>query len=96
MVSIQDKVRAGMEFLDEKKPGWESRIDIERLNLANPMQCVLGQLYGEYTVGIVELDLIGVVDRDLLGFTIYPSPSVGWSGLTCEWKESIVARRLRI
>ena len=34
--------------LDTMNPGWESRININRLNMASFTDCVLGQLYGHY------------------------------------------------
>jgi len=50
-------VQAGMQVLDEKVPGWESRIDPETLDLASCQFCILGQIYGDYGVGRRALDL---------------------------------------
>ena len=51
-MSVSEKVRAGAAFLDEINPGWEKRIDLDRLNIAEPGDCILGQLYGSYLQGV--------------------------------------------
>lgn len=38
-------VERGVEFLDEKVPGWFNLIDTEKLDIRNSCNCVLGQLY---------------------------------------------------
>lgn len=42
---------AGAALLEEKMPGWRTRINLETLDLSHPEQCVLGQLYGDFTTG---------------------------------------------
>lgn len=42
-----DEVRAGARLLDEKAPGWYNRVDTSRLNLADPRDCVVGQVFSE-------------------------------------------------
>jgi hypothetical protein len=42
--SIEDRVSNGVNWLNEAMPDWRSNIDIERLNLKNHVDCVLGQL----------------------------------------------------
>lgn len=37
----------GAALLDERMPGWHARIDLDRLDLADGKQCVLGQLFPE-------------------------------------------------
>lgn len=41
---LEPRVRCGAEFLDERLPGWAEMIDIERLEMEDCSQCVLGQL----------------------------------------------------
>ena len=50
-VARESAVR-GAEFLDERRPGWAKEIDRERLNMRSACNCVLGQLYGYYNVGL--------------------------------------------
>ena len=40
---FKDEIIAGANLLDEKLPEWEGRQDLEKLDLASPCNCVLGQ-----------------------------------------------------
>lgn len=44
--SVEQRVAAGAAWLDEHEPGWERRIDLGVLELADDCRCVLGQLSG--------------------------------------------------
>ncbi len=44
MTTTAERVARGAAFLDEKMPGWDQRIDLDKLDLAAPCRCVLGQL----------------------------------------------------
>lgn len=48
---LAERVKRGALYLDEFKPGWYLEIDISKLDLSNPWNCVLGQLYGSYATG---------------------------------------------
>lgn len=37
----------GAAYLDEHDPGWAHRIDLSKLDLRHPTQCILGQLYSK-------------------------------------------------
>lgn len=68
-IDVQTRVAAGVAFLDRQVPGWVDRIDVDNLNVASPVNCVLGQLYGMYSSGISALGL----DQDqaaALGFQV--------------------------
>ena len=67
---FQYEVEKGAEFLDAQKPGWEKKINPELLDLSHSCKCILGQVYGDYGDGFVELGLSQVEDRAALGFTI--------------------------
>ncbi len=43
---IEARVARGASHLDAHLPGWERRIDLATLDLADSCRCVLGQLYG--------------------------------------------------
>jgi len=45
---LQKRVRRGVQFLDEVKPGWGERIDLARLDMLHTRLCLCGQLYGRY------------------------------------------------
>lgn len=40
--------RRGIAFLDKEQPGWEWKIELEKLNLRNIYSCVCGQLFGNF------------------------------------------------
>ena len=40
------------KVLDKLKPKWAKEIDLERLNLMSSSDCLLGQLFGSYSVGL--------------------------------------------
>src|SRR5437667_4843660 len=50
-------IQNGIDLLDEKKPGWYQKIDLECLWLADCHGCILGQLYGSYAAGLNALGL---------------------------------------
>lgn len=45
--TIEARVARGVALLDEKLPGWDRRIDLDKLDLASPCNCVLGQTWDE-------------------------------------------------
>lgn len=50
--AVRDRVRRGAEYLDERDPGWHRRIDPSALELESGDRCVLGQLHGEFRLGL--------------------------------------------
>ncbi len=58
MKDLHVSVGRGIELLDRHGPeGWRQLLDLERLDLSQPEDCVLGQLYGGYYAGCRALDL---------------------------------------
>jgi hypothetical protein len=47
METMTERVVRGAALLDERMPGWEAKIDLDRLDLDSVWECVLGQLYGQ-------------------------------------------------
>ena len=82
--------QAGMEILDEYKPGWEGLIDPETLNLESCSFCVLGQVYGDYDAGKVELNLHKGNEH---GFDVGKGDSRHYSLLTRAWLR-VISKRL--
>lgn len=95
-----DSAKAGAQFLDTMFPGWCDYISIEKLNLSDAETCILGQLYGEYSNGLYELEL-EMWDAEELGFDLPSSnfeydkgndiPS-GYYNLTQSWIREIEDR----
>jgi hypothetical protein len=52
---LSARVGRGAALLDAESPGWESRIDLERLDVAYSDTCPLGLLYGDFGRGVTDL-----------------------------------------
>jgi hypothetical protein len=52
---LRTRMLRGVEALDATTPNWWKDIDLERLNLKDCVNCVLGQLYNNYTTGVQAL-----------------------------------------
>jgi hypothetical protein len=50
-------------LVDERRPGWAAAIDRGRLRMSSCLECVLGQLYGEYERGKGALGIDGAFDE---------------------------------
>src|SRR4051794_29574206 len=42
------RVAAGAAWLDLHRPGWIGLVDVDLLQLDDPEECVLGQVFGDY------------------------------------------------
>lgn len=48
-ITAENAVDNGIKWLDANGPeGWRDKIDLERLNMADGIDCILGQLYDSY------------------------------------------------
>lgn len=45
VMTVEQRVAKGAEWLDSERPGWELEIDVATLDLSNTCLCVLGQVY---------------------------------------------------
>ena len=89
---VQEKVKRGAEFLDEREPGWIKRIDLKKLDMLSPATCILGQLQGSYAKGLVYYDLYQLLY--LYGFDAAISALGEFSDLTRMWRREIKQRLL--
>lgn len=48
-------VAEAAKILDKDRPGWENLIDINKLDLNDPYECILAQIYGNYSTGYKSL-----------------------------------------
>lgn len=89
MLSVKERVQNGSTLLDSTVPGWYNKIDLSKLRIQHCDRCVLGQLYGEYTLGCnVLLGEHTFDDRYKNGF------SSSESDVSNElWKQAIRLRR---
>jgi hypothetical protein len=85
------RAAAGAAFLDERRPGWAERIDLDTLALIDECYCVLGQLGGNYAQELSALGL-SLGDEADLGFIPAGHPG-DWSLLDAAWTAEIRQRR---
>ena len=87
--SAEARVKAGAELLDAMNPGWFTKISLQKLQMSDPCQCVIGQLYETYSLGLSALEIDVSFERDIeYGFDFY----IGTASLTAHWHREIEAR----
>jgi len=83
------RVKAGAELLDAMNPGWFAKVSLKKLQMSDPCQCVIGQLYETYSLGLSALGIDVSFERDIeYGFDFY----IGTASLTDHWHREIEAR----
>lgn len=45
-------IQPAIDFLDERLPNWRDSINVDRLDMLNQFDCVLGQLFGDWQRGL--------------------------------------------
>jgi hypothetical protein len=88
---IPQRVAAGAALLDRHEPRWWRQVDPDRLDLADPALDVLGQLYGQFEVGLA---ILGEPDPVAGGFDLDASDAdADYPALTAAWQQAIRQRR---
>jgi len=54
---ILKKVQKGVRFLNKRNPGWYKKIKLTELNMGGTYDCILGQLYCNFPIGVEHLGL---------------------------------------
>lgn len=54
---FEERVARGIRLLDQVSPGWQTGVDWDELAMEWPQDCILGQLYGGFTRGVLKLNL---------------------------------------
>lgn len=57
-MTIIERVARGAALLDERVPGWETKINVRELRLGSCVHCVLGQLFSGFERGVDALGLL--------------------------------------
>lgn len=94
MTALAEAVARGAALLDARNPGWYLRLNPKFLLLSDPERCVLGQLYGWYSVGLTTLALTAH-DNEAThhGFCITnDDDEPGWRELERLWRREIRQR----
>jgi hypothetical protein len=101
----RERVERGATYLDEVDPGWYRRVDSDTLELGDGQHCVLGQLHGEFRLGLGRSHLITMssAPRASLspanyGFKCVDGVSDEWQArdyalLNAAWKEAVRTRQ---
>lgn len=87
--TVQERVECGINLLDADRPGWWMDVDTDVLDIDDLYRCVLGQVYGGFTTGLVALSLYAGGYSQ--GFNRSSLQPVG--PLNQEWVKRIKARR---
>ena len=104
---LTDRVRRGAKWLDRAAGGWTSLVEVATLDMSDPGQCVLAQVFGRvgdaYLRGLTRLSLDAPPGADPYrlawehGFEV-ASPDqdlapLAYDVLTQAWKAEIESRR---
>lgn len=91
---VIEAVDEGMEFLNDEVPFWQDDVDIQTLDMATWNECLLGQMYGNFGLGLEALG-IDEDEAQAMGF-ISPPGALGlaveeevYAMLTGEWVSRI-------
>jgi hypothetical protein len=78
-MAYEEQVAAGAAYLDQKVPGWEASVNLEKLDMADCKRCIVGQTICEYYTWQNDYDMYD--DKSAaLGFDVY------WpEGYSREW-----------
>lgn len=77
MTLMSRRVEKGAAYLDVKRPGWHEEINTATLEMDSPHNCILGQLYEDYSYGIHRIRLHSVSKAAKHGFVL-----TYWQNLT--------------
>ncbi len=90
MSATSERVGAGAALLDGRLPGWRDLVDVDRLDLAVCDECVLGQIFGDYSRGV---DALGLTQADAIQLGFDRAPRGSWNTLTSAWRFLIRSAR---
>src|SRR6266567_688106 len=68
---MEEEARRGVALLNERRPGWEDRINLNILDMTCGNFCVLGQEFGDWRIGKGVLGLANGWEDDVAcGFNL--------------------------
>jgi hypothetical protein len=96
VLSIDERVAAGAAWLDEHRPGWVDRIDLNTLDLGDGCYCILGQTDG-YFWDVPEVTSLYNYADVFAELGLFAAGGIEgdaeYSALTEAWRRLITARR---
>lgn len=91
------RVKRGIALLEEKYgDDWWRKIDLDELDLADSQMCVLGQLYGGYSIGCGRLGLAWSSDDECFADTLgagFVDSGDEYEALQEVWEREIAERQ---
>lgn len=90
--TIGHRVEAGAAWLDEHRPGWWQRTDVDMLAMHSRCRCVLGQEFGDYYMVPLMLDESVTLGFDCKHIDGEPAKTE-FDALTEAWRTLIETRR---
>ena len=88
---LSESVQRGIVLLDRKQPDWFTRIDTQRLDINECYDCILGQLFGSYTEGRKQLDLLDRYDAS----TGFIGDNESYGVILTEYWRAAIRERMR-
>jgi hypothetical protein len=55
--TIEQRVQAGIDLLNEYKPNWRGLVDVTTLDQQRPSRCILGQVFNGFIKGLNKLEI---------------------------------------
>lgn len=102
---VRERVQRGAAYLDEVDPGWYRHVDADTLELGDGRHCILGQMHGEFRLGLGRSHLISMSSAPraslspvAYGFKCVDGVSEEWQVYDYEllneaWKEAVRTRQ---
>jgi hypothetical protein len=87
------RVARGAALLDREKPDWAARVNLSRLDLADPSLCVLGQVHGSAAGAFGRAAASLGLQTRLADHGFALAAGLWWSDLHPEWVAAVEARR---
>lgn len=87
-MTVEERVQAGAQLLDSHLPEWRARVVLDTLDIADWRWCVLGQVFGTYSIGVEELfgDHPDWVDEAIAHGFLHHWENEDPDELTSEWR----------
>ncbi len=91
MLTIDEAIDRCISLLDDKVPDWRDKINVDKLEMGCPKKCLLGQIFGEYSIGMKKL-FRKVLWHDIYQYGLDISPGKStftFEQLTIAWKQRL-------
>ncbi|MEW2442810.1 hypothetical protein [Micromonospora marina] len=91
--SLAERVELGIAWLDARLPGWHEAIDLDRLNVEHPCDCLLGQTYGDWDLHTLGIDIDRLAALGFDAASSHDDMADEYAALTEVWRTAIERRR---